>query len=319
MMGEMAEPFASSTARVRYAIKPLSWPKLLVPAFFGQALGFAAAGSFSAAAALFGVLYVVTHLLLVVLLNDWSDRRVDALKRSMFPDSCSPKTIPDSILGERTVLTLGLVSLGACVAVSLAAERALGRPGFFVMGVGGIAIFLAYSFPPLRLNYRGGGELLEAFGVGYFLPALEAYLQSGESSSLASPLYLGTVLLGASSAIASGLSDERSDAAGGKSTFVTRFGNRRARGAVVALAYAGVAAWALASPWSGLHPALVLAVIAVVARDLVRLRALSPAAVTDAFAAQAALKSALHRVIWRGTTILGAAFVAQTLFAASQP
>jgi hypothetical protein len=88
---------------------------------------------------------------------------------------------------------------------------------------------------------------------------------------------------------------------------------------VVVLACAGVAAWALASPWSGLHPALVFAVITVVGRDLLRLRHLSAVAVTDAFAAQGALKDALHRVIWRGTTLLGAAFVAQTLFAASPP
>src|SRR5690606_5896012 len=149
-----------------------------------------------------------------------------------FPDSCSPKTIPDSILGERTVLALGLVSLAACVGVSLAAERVLERPGFSLLGLLGIGIFLAYSFPPFRLNYRGGGERLEAFGVGYFLPAIEADLQSGATASFTSPLYAGTVLLAASSAVASGLSDERSDAAGGKRTFVTTFGNPTARRAV---------------------------------------------------------------------------------------
>jgi 1,4-dihydroxy-2-naphthoate octaprenyltransferase len=312
--GVMAGPPASSAARVVYAVKPASWPKLVVPACFGQTLGFAHAREFSIAAAALGMLYMVTHVSLVVLLNDWSDRRVDSLKRSMFPSSCSPKTIPDAILGERTVLGLGLTSLVACACVSLLSEHLLGRAGAFAMGLAGIAVFLAYSFPPLKLNYRGGGELLEAVGVGYLLPAFEAYLQSGAAESLASPLYVGTVLLAGSSAIASGLSDERSDLAGGKSTVVTRFGNARARTAVVSSAFAGVAAWMALSPWSILHPALVAGVVAVVGADLLRLRPLSEDAVTDAFAAQARLKSALHRVIWRGTALLGACLVLQTLY-----
>lgn len=309
----MGAPLTSRAARLRYAIKPLSWPKLLVPAFFGQAIGFALAGELSPLGLAFGALYVVTHLLMVVLLNDWSDRRVDTIKRAMFPDSCSPKTIPDSILGERSVLGLGLGALGVCALVSVAAEHVLGRPGFGLLGVLGIAIFLAYSFPPLRLNYRGGGELLEAAGVGWFLPAIQAYLQSGAMASFTSPLYVGTALLAASSAVASGLADERSDVAGGKRTFVTIFGNPRARRAVLTLAELGVVAWLVASPWSGLHPIAVAAGVLLVVPALVRLRRLAPAAVTDAFSAQGELKSALHRVIWRGTTWLGAALVAQTI------
>jgi 1,4-dihydroxy-2-naphthoate octaprenyltransferase len=314
----MAGPSASSAARVAYAVKPASWPKLLVPAWFGQALGVAHTGELSLAATALGILYVVTHVSLVVLLNDWSDRHVDSLKRSMFPTSCSPKTIPDAILGERTVLGLGLASLVACVGVSLLAEHLLARPSAFAMGVAGIAVFLAYSFPPFRLNYRGGGELLEAFGVGYLLPAFEAYVQSGATESLASPLYVGTVLLAGSSAIASGLSDERSDRAGGKCTVVTRFGNARAREAVVSSAFAGVAAWVVLSPWSELHLVLVAVVVAVIGADLVKVRRLAAYAVTDAFAAQARLKTALHRVVWRGTALLGAALLAQAFYVAGR-
>lgn len=312
-------PTGSTSARLAYAVKPLSWPKLLVPAFFGQALGFATTGTFSWPGLVVGALYVVTHLLMVVLLNDYADRKVDAIKREMFAREGSPKTIPDGILSERAVLALGIAALAACGAVAFFSERLLGRPGLFALGVGGIAIFLAYSFPPLRLNYRGGGELLEAFGVGYFLPAFEALLQGGTVEAIRSPLYVGTVFFAASSAVASGLSDERSDVRGGKRTAVTVFGNARARAAILALAFAGALAWAAAAPASGLHPALALALIALVAPNLARLPKLARGAVTDAFAAQAALKDELHRVIWRGTALLGVALVAQRLYESSRP
>lgn len=313
----MGDLHASNAARLVYALKPMSWPKLLVPAFFGQALGYALSGSFSLGGALFGALYVVTHLTLVVLLNDWADRRVDAVKRSMFPSSCSPKTIPDSILGERAVLAMGCASLAACAAVAFVAERVVDRPGFFVLGLAGIAVFLSYSFPPLKLNYRGGGELLEAFGVGYFLPAIEAYLQSGSPEVFTSPLYVGTVILAGSSAVASGLSDERSDVEGGKRTFVTHFGNAKARGAIVYLAYLGAVGLALGAILSGFHLFVAIAPLALVAPGLFRIRRLAPTAVTDAFSAQAALKNALHVVIWRGTSLLGAGIAAQTFLDAS--
>ena len=110
---------ASSGARWFYALKPASWPKLVVPALFGQLIGAASAGELSLPALAWGLAFTAFGLAFIVLLNDWGDRRVDALKREMFPDGCSPKTIPDGILGTRSVGLAGL----ACgvVTASLAA------------------------------------------------------------------------------------------------------------------------------------------------------------------------------------------------------
>src|SRR5690606_23378446 len=94
---------------------------------------------------------------------------------------------------------------------------------------------------------------------------------------------------------------------------VTIFGNARARRAVCWLALLGLAAWALAAPFTRLHPAFLLGVVALVAPQIVRLWRLASAAVTDAFPAQAALKDVLHRLIWRGATLLGVALVVQSL------
>ncbi len=305
---------ASAADRWLHALKPASWPKLLVPAAFGHAVGVAVVGSFSLAGLLAGLAFTVLDLVFIVLLNDWGDREVDAIKRRMFPDGCSPKTIPDGILSSRAVGVAGAAAgLGALLTAAgfggLLERRAL-LPGAAVA----LAVFVAYTLPPLRLNYRGGGEVLEAVGVGAVLPWINFHAQSGEiwhASLLA--LLPGFVLLSLGSAVASGLSDERSDRTGGKTTVVTALGNVAARRLVERLLVAGAVAWVFCAVALATAHLVALSIAAaagvgslVVVAHLVPVGRVSGAAVTDAFAAQAAYKLQLHRAIWLGGLVVGA-------------
>jgi 1,4-dihydroxy-2-naphthoate octaprenyltransferase/chlorophyll synthase len=289
------------------ALKPASWPKVFVPALLGQAVGAAEAGRVSGGALLFGVAWMVADVAFIVLLNDWGDREVDALKRRMFPRGCSPKTIPDGLLPARAVLTGGLGAGGAALLLAAGAGGQLDRPLLLPLSALALALFAAYTLPPLRLNYRGGGELLEMLGIGLLLPLLHAYAQGGV---LLPPGLLaalpGLLALSLASALASGLSDEESDRAGGKRTVATRLGNAATRRGVEALVVAGALLWAAAPLLSAgglpLRAALPAAALALLFG--VRLRRASPAAVTRAFAAQGAYKRELHRAIWWGTGAL---------------
>lgn len=307
-----ASPTPSSASRARrwlYALKPASWPKLIVPALLGQALGYAQSGRFSPAGLLFGALFTVFDLTFIVLLNDWGDREVDALKRRLFPEGCSPKTIPDGVLPAGQVLAGGLAAGLALGLTALAAERSLDRPGFALAAALSLALFAGYTFRPLALNYRGGGELLEMAGVGIVLPWANAYLQGGAGVA---PLYLailpGHALLALAGALASGLSDEISDRLGGKSTMTTYFGNAAVRRSVEALVALGALAWAVAAlvspalPFWAVAPALVT--LALHGRGL---RRASAAAVTSAFREQAAYKAHLHRASFRASLWLSGA------------
>ncbi|MCK6548849.1 prenyltransferase [Myxococcota bacterium] len=300
-------------ARWWYALKPASWPKLLVPAALGQALGVASTDAPSWAALLFGALFTVFDLVFIVLLNDWGDRDVDAIKRRMFPDGCSPKTIPDGILPARHLLLGGLAAGAAAITVAVIAEHVLARPGLGLFGAGAIALFLAYTFPPIALNYRGGGELLELAGVGVVLPALHVFLQSGVVFAPAPMTLVAFASLSLASALASGLSDEESDRAGGKRTFTTAFGNTHVRQAIELATGAGALAFALAVITEGVFvpPWGTIAAAIVVGAKLRALRAISPEARTNAFAAQARYKGALHEAIWGGTSIVALSVVAR--------
>ncbi len=293
--------------RWRYAIKPKSWPKLLVPMVLGQVLGVLAAGAFDVRALLLGLVFTVLDGLFIVLLNDWGDREVDRIKRRMFPDDCSPKTIPDGILPARHLLWAGgAAGVGAWL-VGWLGSVWLDRPGLGIAALICLGIFAAYTLPPIRLNYRGGGEFLEALGVGFALPWFGAYAQSGVAVSIDYAFLGGFLLLSLGSALASGLSDERSDQAGGKTTFTTLLGNAAVRRATDALLTWSILAWVAAAL---LHPGVPVwaagPAALIVAQHKRRLRRVSPRAVTDAFAAQKEFKLHLHRAVWYGALALSA-------------
>lgn len=293
----------SALGRWLYALKPASWPKLFVPTLLGQALG--SVRGFDWGAMGWGLAFTTLGLAFIVLLNDWGDRRVDSLKRSMFPEGGSPKTIPDRILTTQSVGMAGALCWVATLLVAAGAEVTLKRRFAWVGGLGCTLIFVAYTLPPLRLNYRGGGELLEMLGVGIALPLYEAYLQAGDIPPRTWPWVAGFALLSLASGIASGLSDEQSDRAGGKRTWATRFGNASARRMTEACVLLGAGVWLGSSLWKPgwVSPVASVPAALIIAWNFRRMRRISPSAVTNAFRAQGAYKRYLHRAIWHSTAV----------------
>jgi 1,4-dihydroxy-2-naphthoate octaprenyltransferase/chlorophyll synthase len=296
---------SSKADRWLYALKPASWPKLIVPALFGQLLAASAVGHLKVGAFVWGLGFTVFGLAFIVLLNDWGDREVDAIKRHMFPDGCSPKTIPDGILGARSVGVAGLACGLLAAILAFGAEASLDRDFAFEAGLGCMFLFLAYTLPPIRLNYRGGGELLEMLGVGLALPLYNAYLQAGGSVARVWIWVAGFAVLSLGSGIASGLSDEQSDRAGGKRTFASMFGNAFARRLTEACVIVGATIWAVAAIWRPDWVPVWAAVpaIAIIAWNFAAMKRVSDEAVTNAFSAQSRYKHFLHRAIWHSTTV----------------
>lgn len=294
------------SARLLYALKPGSWPKLLVAAALGQGIGVAATGRVDPIALGLGLVFTLFHLSFVVLLNDWGDQDVDAIKRRLYPTLSSKKTIPDGLLDAGTVLRLGL-GAGLCgLGCALAAEILLVRPGLAAGAVIAIVLFWAYSLPPIRLNYRGGGELLEMLGVGFLLPWWNAYLQSGTASPGGLVVLPGYALLCLSSALASGLADMESDRLGGKRTFATAFGVASVRQAAEGLVLGALLVWA-ALPWlagSFARVWMMLPPVVVMALDYRELRRVSAITESTEDEMHRDYKAALHDTIWRAALIL---------------
>ena len=307
--------------RWRHALKPDSWSKLVIPTYLGQALGAAHLGRLDLAPAFAGMVFTYLALTFIVLMNDVSDREVDQIKRRLFPRSGSPKTIPDGILPASRLFMVGIAAGIGAVGFAYFAEGWLNRPGLGLSAALALGLFVAYSLPPLKLNYRGGGEALEMIGVGFALPWLNAYMQGGlgvESLAWlprAWPILIGSSVLALASAVASGLSDEVSDRKGGKRTLTTTLGNPMARRLTELLVALGALAWLVAG-FAAEHVPLVVVLlpVALLAYRLRRMVALSTDAVTNAFGEQAAYKTQLHRGIWRSTEVLALSLLGHRLF-----
>ncbi len=320
MLASVVDPAAPLARRLVYALKPRSWPKLLVAAWLGQAVGVAAAGSFDLVAALLGFAFTAFDLAFLVLLNDWGDRDVDALKRRMFPDVGGRKTIPDRLLAARSVLELGLGAAAFAVGTAVTVEILRSRPGACSGALVCLSLFVAYTLPPVKLNYRGGGELLEMLGVGFALPWWNVYVQSG----LAAPRELawlpGFALLALASALASGLSDEESDRLGGKRTFTTMFGKPAVRAAVEGMLVATMLVWAMMpklapaiADWGLALPAVTL--LAWCYRDVAKA---SQSLDIDEPEGLSRYKAAVHGCIWWSAAMLGTSLVLRTLLVGAQ-
>lgn len=217
-----------------FAFSISSWTKPLTSFLLGQGLGVYAAysngGHFSFGAFLTGLLFTIGGSIFVTLLNDWYDAPVDLIKRQMFPESTGPKTIPDKILPREQVFNVALISGLATLAISVLGGIVNGLGDFPAYAMICGAVFVAYTLPPLKLNYRGGGELLQAIGLGLALPWVNSYLQA-RTFHIAGLLQIliPYMLLILAYGIANGLKDEESDRRGGKMTLVTIFGNEKSR------------------------------------------------------------------------------------------
>jgi 1,4-dihydroxy-2-naphthoate octaprenyltransferase len=207
---------------------------LALPLLLGQALHVAAGGALSPAILVLTHLFGVLDQLAIVYANDVADRETDALNTTATIFSGGSRVLVEGALSARALGVAALVAaslaLGCGVALACLFGRWLCVPGAALA----LLLLWLYSYPPARLSYRGGGELLQMLGVGALLPPFGYHAQSGELRAF--PWSLLAVLLPAqlACALATTLPDEPSDRASRKRTAAVLLGPRAVR-AVIAL------------------------------------------------------------------------------------
>lgn len=190
---------------------------------------------------------------------DWdsgADQGVRDDERSPF--SGGKRVIVDHLLtrAETAIVAAGFYAIAIAVGLAVVILR---EPRVLWLGMIGVALAFFYHAPPLRLAYRGLGELAVATAYGPVI-ATGMYLvqrQTLEASVVIASLPVG-VAVGAFLWI-NEFPDARADAAAGKRTLVVRLGRPRAAkvfALIVSAAYLGVVALPLAglpaSLWLGL-------------------------------------------------------------------
>jgi 1,4-dihydroxy-2-naphthoate octaprenyltransferase len=197
----------------------------IVPVLLGIAIA-AADGAFDLVSALLTIVGASLVQLGVNTANDVFDTAQGADDANVTPTKYS---------GGSRVIQYGLLSLRqmASIATALYAGAALigllllamrGSPALLAIGLLGIVLSLAYTAPPLKLAYRGLGEIVVAIGFGPLM-LLGAYVvQSGGALSW-EPLVasIPVALLVALILYVNEIPDRRGDAHAGKRTLPVRW------------------------------------------------------------------------------------------------
>ena len=151
--GAMMLPFANRTtgaARINASLRTFAKPGTWFAPMWAMLVGCVASGNAqwtlpSVGRVLLGM--VLAGPLLCAfsqIANDWFDREVDRINEPDRPTAAN-------LLAPATILGIAL----ALAAAALALAAALG-PNVFYLSLGGLALALAYSAPPLRLKARNG-------------------------------------------------------------------------------------------------------------------------------------------------------------------
>ena len=207
------------------AARPLAHVNIVVPLLLGHAAAWHVAGRFSFPWLLGALVWGVLDHLFVMFANDFADRDTDTGARTVL--SGGSGVIQEGKLSAARIGAAAKVAAVALLVYSFAMS-AFGRPWVPLFGVAALLLMWLYSFPPVRLSARGGGEWLQALGVGVGLPSLGYYLQT--NAPLA-PLWVlaPATLLGLCSNVLTALPDAKDDARANKRTWPVRRGVPAAR------------------------------------------------------------------------------------------
>jgi len=238
---------------LRLQFYPMAWVAYTI-----GALAAARHGAFSARVYWLGYLCLFLMEALTVVSNEWFDQETDRLNHHAGPfnggsrvladGEISPKSVRRAMIGLALALGAGLAALGAVLAPA-------GGPSLAAMVA--LAVLAAgYTVPPLKLIYRGLGELDVGLTHSFAAIFVGGLLQSGAWRDpypwvVGMPLFLATL----AAITLSALPDHEADRAVTKRTLAVLLGRRGAAWAAVgfaATAALGGVLWQLCGIFSGL-------------------------------------------------------------------
>lgn len=142
------------------------------------------------------------------------------------PFSGGKRTILDALLTENDLAVIGAVAFTLAAVVGTEVARRA-SPALFVLGAAAALISVLYVMPPVKLSYRGLGELavFAVYGPGIFLGAMLLLHATITVEAIVASAVFGVLI--ALVLLVNEIPDERADRAAGKNTLVVRLGRER--------------------------------------------------------------------------------------------
>jgi len=206
------------------------------------------------------LLYGLFLQLYIVYANDWADAHIDGENKTYNIFSGGSRVIPEGkitrrSLGVAAILTV-VLNLFLGIGLWIWGNRPLTLPLILLS----FLLLWLYSFPPVKLSYRGGGEFLQTLGVGIVLPLMGFQMQIGNLEGFPWHWLAFIIPLDLAASLTTTLPDEPSDRGAKKMTFAARFGGTWVKRLIIFLNALGLVLFFLYNDLKWLNSLLMLLV-----------------------------------------------------------
>lgn len=194
-------------------------------------------------------LFGIFNQFYIVYANDYADYEVDKINDTYNTFSGGSRVLVEGEL-SKSELKLGIqLMIFLNFLVGTIITLAFSRVYVNLIIIFALLLLWAYSYEPIKLSYRGGGELLQCIGVGFILPFFGYYAQSSELKILI-PLFFITYLpMQLSCALSTTLPDYPSDKIGNKKTLSVLIGYTHVRKLVITLNILSILLFSILNPF----------------------------------------------------------------------
>ncbi len=184
---------------------------IFFPLLLGQSMAFYYKQTFDP------FLFFLIHLfglfiqLYIVYANDYADFEGDRENDTFNIFSGGSRVLVEGLLSKKSLKNGILTVIAGNIFLGLLFTLVYQRIFSLLFIAFSLFLLWAYSYPPFKLSYRGGGELLQALGVSVVLPLFSYYIQGNTLSAF--PWFILVILfpIHLSCAISTALPDEPSD------------------------------------------------------------------------------------------------------------
>ncbi len=206
------------------ASRPPAYVNTFFPTLLGQLLATNLSGTWDWTIFIWLAAINWFQQLYIVFWNDYADEAADRLNENYTPFSGGSRVLPDRQLTKQSLWWAGAVASIAVLICGSWLTVFAERDYMLIFLIIGWLLLVAYSLPPFRLNYRGGGEFLQMLGCAVVLPLMGYYAQLGTLADFPWPILLPFAIYHLASAIATTLADREADKIAGKNTLAVRLG-----------------------------------------------------------------------------------------------
>ena len=212
------------------ALRAPFFQAVIVPSLLGSAIAWYRTGAFYWQYFLLATLGVIFINAGTNLTNDYFDHQSgsDEINREVTPFSGGSRVIQENLIPAGKIYRAALVFFGLAALIGLYLAFARG-PVVLIIGILGLLLGYLYTASPIKIGYRGWGELVVGLCCGPLVVAGAYYVQTQSLSLEALFISIPVGLLIAAVLYLNEFPDYACDKAARKNTLIVKVGRERAR------------------------------------------------------------------------------------------